>query len=77
MARTIHYDGVTRAKQPHEMTLIPARIGAQPQKRWVTVIINGQMMEKAEAPLVTAPVRWQIYDWRRKNGEVIELQPGR
>ncbi|NSL53497.1 hypothetical protein [Uliginosibacterium aquaticum] len=75
-SRSITYDGITRAKQSQEMSLLPSRVDTPPQKSWITVIINGQVLEKAEVPLTTEPLRWQIYDWRRKNGEVIERRHG-
>jgi hypothetical protein len=75
-SRQITHEGVTRSKQAHEMSLLPSRENAVAQKSWITVIINGQVVDKTEVQLTTEPLRWTIYDWRRKNGVVIQRRHG-
>lgn len=63
-----HYEADTYA--------LPSRVSAQAQNSWMTLIINGQIIDKIEVPLINEPVKWQIYDWRKKEKKTYEIKHG-
>jgi hypothetical protein len=59
-----------------DMYALPSRVNAKTQNSWMTLIINGQVIDKIEVPLISSPVKWQIYDWRKKEKETYEIKHG-
>ncbi len=70
------WDERTPKNYQSNMTMLPSRVGAIPQNSWMTLIINGQVIDKIEVPLTDKPVKWQVYDWRKKVGKTYELRHG-
>ena len=58
------------------MSALPSRVNAKAQNSWMTLIINGQVIDKIEVPLINEPVKWQIYDWRKKEKKTYEIKHG-
>jgi hypothetical protein len=70
------WDVRTPKNYQSNMTALPSRVGAVAQNSWMTLIINGQVIDKIEVPLIDKPVKWQIYDWRKKTGKTYEIRHG-
>ena len=75
-----HFKGPWDVRTPKHyqsnMTALPSRVKAVPQKSWMTLIINGQVIDKIEVPLTDQQVKWQIYDWRKKEKKFYETRHG-
>ena len=72
----ITINGITRPKNLGEYSALPERVKAKAQKSWVTLIINGQVIEKIEVEWKAEPLKWIEYDWRRKDGRVYQIRHG-
>lgn len=70
------WDPRTFNSNDSDVTALPSRVKAKPQRSWMTLIINGQVIDKIEVPLIAEPVKWQIYDWRRKEKKSYEIRHG-
>jgi hypothetical protein len=70
------WDAKTPKNHLNDMYVLPSRVSTKAQKSWMTLIINGQVIEKIEVPLIAEPVKWQMYDWRKKEKPTYEIKHG-
>lgn len=70
------WDARTPKNYQADIYALPSRVNAKAQNSWMTLIINGQMIDKIEVPLIADPVKWRIYDWRKKENKTYEIKHG-
>ncbi len=68
------WDARTPKNYQADIYALPSRVSAKAQNSWMTLIINGQVIDKIEVPLIADPVKWQIYDWRKKEKKIYEIK---
>lgn len=63
-------------KNASEFRFLPARTHAPAQNSWMSVIINGEVIEKLEVRWSEEAVKWTMYDWRKKSGQSFQRSHG-